>query len=1799
VGGLEFDARRRVPISRGRRARVPVNRLLGSAIGALLLAFLGACSSDPAERLSNSKSPRAPSEKDARKGSTDPSGTRAPHEPEVNGDFPWEDEGAPPSDDINEGGSAEIEWDEEDGSIPSYRKSAAVHQYTSPVLALGDPWLNSTTSPSAATAHCSDGARDASAVEEECDTGPLATEACSVGCRARDFLASGAMSAKFVQREFGTSVHPLAGHPLAPGGVSSAAVTWHEVNFGDGAPPTPKVMLQLLDRHGNRIGTNTNSVDGRYTGAPSSGLVQVNEEGSVPTTFANPVVAPVYPATPSASSAFIDPRIAHYVVAWNELGGEGSDLGIAFRKVTVDASGLTHSVTLGTVQHPSDGAVWGQQDPDLITLPNGNVILAWTDMRSPVTAPDVRFRAFLPNLEDVGEFSLATTSAVEGSINLATVPGDSGGFFYAYREALTNGGEAVVVGRRTGIDLETPLTVRVQPPLIGGQMPGPAPEGQRPAIVGLDSNRALVVFPIGTDPNNTGVPQVFRLWAAVVDVTTNTVRGSGQINPLVAPYSTEATLSLTHPTLVEAGADGLWLAWHSGVLLGNANAEELWLKKLDWSPTAAGMGLTLTTAEYPLPRESAHQAGDQRAPALAVLSYPGGGRALGMAWEDWGATFGPNSAKPDVVLEVAPPRSTRMGENYFTCSSTNKCAAGQGHCTANDQCTTGLTCTTLAGRGLRYGYGPGVRVCEASSCADGIKNGSETETDCGGPCGKCLTCPAAAPYNGTAHFASAACPKATKLGDCDSNNDCASGQVCTLNAGPRVNLNSYTDICLPLSCSNNALDAGETRTDCGGATCAPCQVGSPTYCTPTLKCASGEGHCEDSSECNSGLVCASGQGPLYGLPAGVSVCVPTGCENTATRGKPGEADFCTSACGCADGIGVCDSNTECLGNATSVTRCAPGRGSQYGYANETKLCVPNHCYDGLANADETQVDCGGSCGDMCPRCATTGSVRNFDTAADWGRPSYGTGGLAPTLSAVVDATTGTSSLKATGSKYEELWSREFSADELDFVGSKVLIDVKHTAQSPPAANTWIGSFELRVVFGNGTRGMLIPTRDFLQGVTPGWITLEGDVDAKLQSALKAKDQKFRLEIRLNRTQLTDTWVDNLRFGGTTTPITECYGSGGSFTGPAGITLAGTTSSVASLLSFEAAANWTGSPTASVVTSTDQTLGSNSLSVTQASGTQVTFTSTQFASSNLAAAFPAPVGLTQKLTLDVKTPAPATGQTLGGSIRLVLACPSANIWWSDAVAISTLPENQWARARFTFPRALKTNLNTTGINCAIRLESELTGQASGAAILYDNLRFEHETPCAAYTNSNNAPFLTNMPVTPDGTQKRPYPICSSAQLTTVRNSASLRDAHFILMQDLDLTGWNNMIGAEGAIFRGTFDGQGKTIRNHSRQSGRYLGLFGWVDGDTAVDGNLDGMVLNLRLENSNITGTYGLGALVGVGRSARIHNVTVVNPRIIGTADSLGGLLGSGSGSTKIVDSAALGVYVESATNYVGGLVGYTQDQATVRGCRTDGVVTSRNGILGGLVGYMTGEVSGSTSSATVAVTWPVSGVCGGLLGVLVGSVRNSSASGSVVGSAAIGGLVGRSSGGPIVDCRASGSVTGTTYVSDWGAGGLVGQGNVNLAITRSSATGNVSSPSGVCVGGLAGLIIPGTGNNVPITDSYATGNVVANMAGGAFAGCLINSTVVRTYGTGTVQFRTVSPYPSAAFAASGTGTTTYAASVLPSTTNPTLPIVLGPAPSAGVTRFATSLFESQTAFAELGWDFTNVWIMGPSGPVLR
>jgi hypothetical protein len=225
----------------------------------------------------------------------------------------------------------------------------------------------------------------------------------------------------------------------------------------------------------------------------------------------------------------------------------------------------------------------------------------------------------------------------------------------------------------------------------------------------------------------------------------------------------------------------------------------------------------------------------------------------------------------------------------------------------------------------------------APSCTDGIKNGTETDVDCGG--GTCLPCAAG------------------KM--CAVGTDCQSG-ICQ--AGK----------CQP-SCTDGIKDGNETDVDCGGATCPKCSNGKG--CLVASDCVSGicsGGICQAPS-CTDGVK----DGTETDVDCGGGTCLPCAAGQMCAVGTDCQSGICQAgkcqpaAASCTDGIkNGNETDVDCGGG--TCPKCATGKGCLAGADCVSGICSAGICQaptcnDGVKNGTETDVDCGGG---TCLPCAT-------------------------------------------------------------------------------------------------------------------------------------------------------------------------------------------------------------------------------------------------------------------------------------------------------------------------------------------------------------------------------------------------------------------------------------------------------------------------------------------------------------------------------------------------------------------------------------------------------------------------------------------------------------------------------------------------------------------------------------------------------------------------------------------------------------------------------------------------------------
>ena len=245
---------------------------------------------------------------------------------------------------------------------------------------------------------------------------------------------------------------------------------------------------------------------------------------------------------------------------------------------------------------------------------------------------------------------------------------------------------------------------------------------------------------------------------------------------------------------------------------------------------------------------------------------------------------------------------------------------------------------------------------------------------------------------------------------------------------------------------------------------------------------------------------------------------------------------------------------------------------------------------------------------------------------------------------------------------------------------------------------------------------------------------------------------------------------------------------------------------------------------------------------------------------------------------------------------------------------------------------------------------------------------------------------------DGSETNPYQICDAEKLaylaTFVREGKgnALSDKYFILMNDLDLSGYPNWmpIGRYtddySQSFQGNFNGNHQVITNLTinRNSESYIGLFGYLNGAT---------IQNLGVASGNVSGYCYVGGLVGLSENNSNISLCYSKVNVSGNSGSgnyyHGGLVGHTT-RTTITNCYATGNVI--GTYYVGGLVGYHSLSSTISNCYTTGSVTG-SFYVGGIMGRGNANIrncvaANNAITATDASTTYINRIAGECTGTL-------------------------------------------------------------------------------------------------------------------------------------------------------------------------------------------------------------------------
>ena len=203
-----------------------------------------------------------------------------------------------------------------------------------------------------------------------------------------------------------------------------------------------------------------------------------------------------------------------------------------------------------------------------------------------------------------------------------------------------------------------------------------------------------------------------------------------------------------------------------------------------------------------------------------------------------------------------------------------------------------------------------------------------------------------------------------------------------------------------------------------------------------------------------------------------------------------------------------------------------------------------------------------------------------------------------------------------------------------------------------------------------------------------------------------------------------------------------------------------------------------------------------------------------------------------------------------------------------------------------------------------------------------------------------------------------------------------------------------IGNSGNKYQGTFDGNGKTIRNlYINATSPTAGFFG-----SATDGSIK----NITFDNAKVksTGYSNTGILAGEAASCIEYIKTLATCSVEGKA-WVGGIAGYSWGNIINCENHAK----VNGTNFVGGIVGtYENSDKSITSCANYGDVKGTGNRVGGMVGYFgSGTIQNSANYGDVTGT----DIVGNLIGFAnICNLNNVLGTGNVTSTGHAGLLVG-------------------------------------------------------------------------------------------------------------------------------------------------------------------------------------------------
>ena len=240
---------------------------------------------------------------------------------------------------------------------------------------------------------------------------------------------------------------------------------------------------------------------------------------------------------------------------------------------------------------------------------------------------------------------------------------------------------------------------------------------------------------------------------------------------------------------------------------------------------------------------------------------------------------------------------------------------------------------------------------------------------------------------------------------------------------------------------------------------------------------------------------------------------------------------------------------------------------------------------------------------------------------------------------------------------------------------------------------------------------------------------------------------------------------------------------------------------------------------------------------------------------------------------------------------------------------------------------------------------------------------------------------------------PYQISTAAELAWFRDqvNSGYTTISATLTKDIDLAefchakdgtkytkevSWTPIGNSDNIenMYQGTFDGNGKTIRNlYINDISEYIGIpceagfFGYAE---------KGSIKNITFDNAKVKTTaddYCTGILVGVAGSC-IENIKILANCSVEGKNYVGGIAGRANGDIDNCENHAM----VNGANFVGGIVGnYVFSDKSITSCANYGVITGTRDKVGGIAGdFNSGTIQNCANYGDITGTFYVGNLIG-------------------------------------------------------------------------------------------------------------------------------------------------------------------------------------------------------------------------------